>query len=101
MTDEYDTSDEEDKIKLIRRATFGKQVENFLSSDIGRYLVAHAELEASDAMSAFKTCNPNDVEKVRELQNTILQADKFVQWLASAVNNGLEAIQLIEDRGGL
>lgn len=89
----------EDRDLLIRRATFGKQVDIFMSSDIGRYMVSRATDEAEEALQAFKTCDPTDTNKVRELQHTILQAEKVKRWLEDAVQDGLQAINIIEDRG--
>lgn len=83
---------------LILRATFGKQVENFLSSDVGSYIIARADEERSEAMSALVTVNPAEIEEIRKLQSKAELAIKMKQWLISAVTDGLSALQILEDR---
>jgi hypothetical protein len=88
----------EDKDLIVRRAIFGKQVDNFFSSDIGKYLLARADDEAEQALVAFKTCDPTDVSKVTGIQNKILQSENFKTWLEEAVMDGLQALNILEDR---
>lgn len=99
MSEERDQANEKDM--LIRRAVFGKQVDNFLSTDIGRYLMARAKSESDDALADFKRCDPADEKRVRRLQTAIQQADNLKAWLETAVLDGLQAIEIIEEEGGL
>lgn len=85
-------------IPLVQEAVFGKQVEEFLSSDIGIYLVKKAEAEASDAIEKLKTCPADDPKAIRTLQNQIFRAESIQQWLGEAIHRGLEAIQNIDER---
>jgi hypothetical protein len=89
---------ESDNEMLVRRALFGKQVEQFLSSEVGRYMVARAEDQKSDALAAFKSCDVEDVQNVRALQNKVKLAESIVQWMAEAVSDGLAALNIIENR---
>jgi geranylgeranyl pyrophosphate synthase len=92
------THDDEDQVIMIRRAVFGKQVEAFLSSEIGKYLLARALEQKTEAQSLFLEINCEDVEKVRQLQNRITQANDVARWLSDAVADGLQALNIIEDR---
>ncbi len=85
----------------VRRAIFGKQVDNFLGSDIGKYLMMRAIDESKEALQAFRTCDPSDAVQVAELQRQINQAEKFQQWLEEAVSDGLQAMNVLDDRGEL
>ena len=79
-------------------ATFGEQVQNFMNSDVGRYLIGRADQQSEEAFFQFKHCDVNDVEKVRSLQNTILRSEEFKLWLGEAVQDGLHSLNILENR---
>jgi hypothetical protein len=87
--------DEEQEI-LVKRAIFGKQVENFLSSDIGRYILARAEDQAATAMDKLKTCTPTEGRLVQSLQNDIYKAESIREWLGHAIQDGMNALNIID-----
>jgi hypothetical protein len=96
MSDNDEHDDEQ--IVMIRRAIFGKQVESFMNSEIGRYLVNRAIEEKAEAQGLFLTADCAKIEYVRSIQNKILMADNFVNWLKDAVGDGIQALNIIEDR---
>lgn len=81
---------------LIRRATFGKQVETFLVSDIGRYMLARADHAIVMAFNELKHCDPKDGKLVQQWQNQIWRAESIKDWLGDAVADGLTAIGIID-----
>lgn len=83
--------------QLLETAIFGRQVEGFLGSDLGKYLVLKAETEAEDATEILKKVYPWRRRKIQELQNTIWRAESFQQWLADAVVDGMQATNLLEE----
>lgn len=89
-----------DQVETIETAVFGKQVENFLASELGRHLVKRAEVEADVAIDALKKVYPWRRRKIQELQNRIWVAERFQQWLADAVMDGMQATQLLEEDHG-
>lgn len=91
-------SDSEDRELIVRRAMFGKQVDIFMSSDIGKYLLARAKDESDQAFEAFKKCDSSNSVEVLRIQNIITQSDKFKSWLDEAVTDGLQALDILEDR---
>jgi hypothetical protein len=91
------TGDEEEVV-MIRRAVFGKQVESFMNSEIGRYMVARAIEQKQDAQNAFLKVDCSDAESVRKLQNEIFVAESIVGWLRDAVGDGVQALNILEDR---
>lgn len=92
------TEADPDQVIMIRKAVFGKQVEAFLGSDIGKYLLARALEQKEAAQAEFLEINCADVEKVRQLQNRITQANDIARWLADVVGDGIQALNIIEDR---
>lgn len=70
---------------------FGFVVEAFLTSDVGRYLIARAEDEIADAVGKLKTIDPNDAPAIQSLQNIVHRAESIQYWLAEAVQEGMNA----------
>lgn len=91
------TEEPNDNIPLIQKAVFGRQVEEFLNTDIGRFMVTRAEQSAESAMEKLKTCDPRDGKIVQSLQNEIWKAESFQEWMAIAIMDGLRAHKLLED----
>jgi hypothetical protein len=88
---------EEGKELLLRRAAFGKQCEQFMVSDVGRYLLARAEDEAAAGFNEFKRADPRDGKMLEKVQNKILRAEGFKQWLEDAVVDGLAAFNVLQE----
>jgi hypothetical protein len=82
---------------LVRHASFGREVELFLQSDIGDFLLKRAEEEIADAVTALKTVAPWRRRRIQQLQNTIAVAERFQLWLADAVADGHTAMQTLEE----
>ena len=80
----------------VETAVFGKQVEDFLSGEIGRFLVSNAEREVDAAVEALKRCDPIDANRIRDLQAIIWRGENFQRWLAEAIMNGQQALSLLE-----
>ena len=93
-----DNQEIENRDLIIRRATFGKQVDIFMSSDIGRYMINRAAEESRSAFEEFKKCDSSNINNVQRLQNKILRSENIQQWLEDAVIDGLHAIKIMEDR---
>lgn len=76
---------------LLAQVGFGLNVENFVHSEIGQYLLGRADQEVATAIAKLKKANPNDAEEIRDLQNQIYRAESINGWLAEAVLNGQHA----------
>lgn len=84
----------------VRWATFGKQVEYFLQSDIGSYLVKRAKQDGDEAIEELKKVDAFDGQKVAALQLKARVADAVIVWLGDAIAAGESATeQLKEDLG--
>jgi hypothetical protein len=75
----------------VRIATFGRQVEMFLETDIGKYLVGCASRESDEAVALLKSCDPMDPSAVVAAQMRAKVADNFVAWLGDAIAAGESA----------
>ena len=93
-----DNVDMSEEALLYRQATFGKQVEEFLNCDIGKYILSIALIEREEALAKLTECDPEDTKMVRSLQNQIKMRDDLRGWLMDAVARGLQAITVIDER---
>ena len=80
----------------VRWATFGKQVEYFLQSEIGSYLVKRAKDESEEAFETFKTADPFDGAKIAGLQAKARTADAVMTWLGDAIAAGESATEQLK-----
>jgi hypothetical protein len=80
----------------VRWATFGRQVEDFLQSDIGDYLLRLAKAEELEALEALATVSPWRTRRIRELQNKALLVTKIQYWLGDAIASGHAAMEQIK-----
>jgi hypothetical protein len=92
------SEEETDQLVMIQRAVFGKEVEQFMNSSIGRYMLARAAEEKAVANADFLKVNCGDTIAVQAIQNRAVVADSIVGWLKDAVGDGLRALNIIEDR---
>lgn len=83
--------------ELLASAVLGRDAEEFLASELGRYLVGRAEQDAAEAMDQLKRVHPWRRRKIQELQNTIRRSDSVRAWLAELVIDGRSAIAALED----
>ena len=81
---------------LIRSAVLGKQIESFLSSDVGRYLQSRATRVYNAAIKEFSACDAADVATIRRIQADMWKAEAFMGWLGAGVQEGLTALGIIE-----
>jgi hypothetical protein len=79
----------------VRTAVFGKQVEDFLQSDIGDYLLQMAKHEELDAIEQLIAAIPT--QDVTEIRAKIRTARWFQVWLGEAVQRGLQSLKLLEE----
>lgn len=76
---------------LVAEADLGRQVKEFLQSDIGRYLHGCAQQEHQAALEALKRTSPWRRRRITELQNQAWRAESFMSWLRELVIRGRSA----------
>lgn len=82
---------------LFAEAVLGKDAEEFIASDLGRYLIGQADMEIEEAQEVLCKVSPWRTRRIRELQNQIWRAQSFKGWLLEMVTAGKAAVQVLEE----
>jgi hypothetical protein len=83
---------------LFDVAVLGEQIDQFFKSDIGKYLLDHAAAQEAQGLEELRRVKCSDTEAVWQAQNKVWLAEKFRTWLGDAVQAGLKAQMILEDR---
>jgi hypothetical protein len=83
--------------RLIDEAVFGKQIEDFVMSDIGKFLFARINAEIAEGVDELKKAAPTDAEAIRQAQNKVWRGEHMQAWLLHAIDAGLTATKILED----
>lgn len=78
---------------LEQSIAFGLEVENFLQSSIGKYLISRAEEDIEAAVEELKRADPDEPRVIRHLQFKIQLAESIQYWLAEAIQDGFNSMQ--------
>jgi hypothetical protein len=81
---------------LKAEAILGKDAEEFIQSELGRYIVGRVDQEREEAVQKLTKTFSWRRDRIRELQNQIWRCDTFKSWLADMVIRGKAAIDLLE-----
>jgi hypothetical protein len=81
---------------LYAEAILGKDVEEWLKSDTGRYMVAGFEEDEKEAMDALAKVHPWRWKRIIQLQERIRMARKFKSLAAEMIVTGKQALQQLE-----
>lgn len=81
----------------MAEAVLGRDAEDFLRSDLGRYMLGRCDQEIAEAGQALATVSPWRRNRIRQLQNEIWRAQSIKGWLAELVTAGRQAEQVLED----
>lgn len=81
----------------LHRAVFGRQVEMFLESDIGKYLTQCANADVLEATEKLKRVDPENPREIRELQFRIRVAESVIGWLVDAMRSGQQSKRALEE----
>jgi hypothetical protein len=81
---------------LRAEAILGKDAEEFISSELGRYIIGRVDQEREEAVQQLCKTWSWRRNRIRELQNQIWRCDTFKSWLADMVVRGKSAIDLLE-----
>lgn len=83
---------------LLRVAVFGRQTQDFLNTDIGKYLVQCARIDYDKALEELKTVSPWRRRKIQDIQNKAKVAENFMGWIDDAIQSGKQAEIQIQER---
>jgi hypothetical protein len=96
MTDQFEP---EEVRELFKTVELGLDVQQFLRSPVGQYLMQKADDERADALADLVDAAPEDAATIRALQSTIKRADSIQFWLTEAVQAGINAEAQLDPRG--
>lgn len=83
---------------LYAEAILGRDAEEFLSTDLGRYMLARAEEEETEALEALASISPWRRRRIQQLQTQLWRARSFKGWLGEMIVAGKQALQQLDDR---
>lgn len=83
---------------LVDSAVLGEQVDSFVKSDVGQFLLERARVEQAEGYAELKTVSFQDAEGVRAAQNKVWRAESIAQWLNEAIMSGVRAMEVLESR---
>ena len=82
---------------LWAEAVLGQEASEFLSTEIGRYIVGRAEQDKADAMEKLARVSPWRRNRIRQLQNEVWRAESVVSWIAELITSGQQAEAVLEE----
>ncbi len=83
---------------LFAEAALGRDAEEFLSGDLGRYMLSRADEEEREALDELATVWPWRRGRIAQLQLKIKNARAFRNYLADLVITGKQALDTLESR---
>lgn len=84
---------------MVAEADMGRQAREFLSSDIGRYLLGCAQQEHQEAVEKLKKVGFWRRRRIAELQNQAWRAESLMLWLRDLLIRGRAAESALVERG--
>lgn len=100
--DEIEFVDERER-ELFARSLLNEQVRQFLTSNVGRYLHGRARADLEECQVKALDCDPAGLwgywgrRKLRALQLKANCAQRFMSYLADAINDGEQALSELEE----
>jgi hypothetical protein len=82
---------------LMAEAVLGRDADEFLSSELGRYMVGRCDQEIAEAQDQLSDVSPWRRRKIQDLQNKIWRAKAAKEWLAELIANGRAAESALEE----
>ena len=86
-----------DEQTLIAEAVLGRDAQEFLASEIGRYLLGRAQMDEREALEALVSVKWWRRRKIIELQSRIYRARSVRNWLAEIITDGRQAESVLEE----
>ena len=84
--------------KIVATAVLGKEIEDFLRSDIGKYLISRANRVYTAAVDEFKRVDPTKTAEIIRIQADMWKADAFKAWIVEGIQEGLTALNFLDGR---
>jgi hypothetical protein len=82
---------------LWAEAVLGKDAEEFLNTELGRYMLGRCEQEIQEAQDELSRVSSWRRRRIQELQNRVWRAKSVKEWLAELISNGKSAEAALEE----
>lgn len=83
---------------MYAEAILGKDAEEFLNTDLGRFMLARAEEEERDALEELATVWSWRRRRIQQLQSQLWRARSFRAWLTEIITAGRQAVEQLEEK---
>lgn len=83
-------------LQLEAQIVMGSAADQFIKSDLGRYVVARAENDEAEAKDYLAEVSPTDTAKIIEFQTIIGISRGIRSYFAELINDGIEAEHTID-----
>jgi hypothetical protein len=83
----------------MAEAVLGRDAEEFLATDIGRYIVGRCEQDIAEAQDQLSRVSPWRKKRIQELQNQVWRAQSVRGWIGELVADGGAAEAALEEQG--
>src|SRR5258708_2988601 len=94
------SEEDETKDPLYQVAYLGSTAEDFLSSDLGKTILKRVEDEIDEVRGQLDSVAFWRWRKIMDLQNKIWRAKMFRQWFGELIQDGRNALNLLESQDG-
>jgi hypothetical protein len=81
----------------MAQAILGRDAQDFLASELGRYLLGCCDQEKADALEQLARVSPWRRNRIRQLQNEVWRAESVKSWLAELIVSGNQAESVLEE----
>ena len=75
----------------LAEAVLGRDAEEFLKGEIGRYVIGRCEQERDEALCLLAVVSPWRRNRIRQLQAQVWRAESLKGWLVDLVTAGRQA----------
>jgi hypothetical protein len=82
---------------LMAEAVLGRDAQDFVNSDVGRYILGRASQEKAEALEQLSRVSPWRRNRIRQLQNAVWRADSVALWIAELISSGRQAETVLEE----
>ena len=83
---------------LFAEAALGRDAEEFLGTELGRYMLARAEEEEREALEELSRVWPWRRRRIEQLQTKIHRARSFRDYLGELIMTGKQALENLDAR---
>lgn len=81
----------------MAEAILGRDAEDFLKTELGRYIVGRIKQERQSAIDELIVVSSRRPQRVQQLQNEILRCNLMETWLAELIICGREAERALDE----